>query len=85
MAFEDFKFKNIRKVLKGHMLGAAIGGIAGYLLFKYHTGASNTFAIAPLESALTFVKAEPNAIVMTIILIGLGAFIGAFIQARGKY
>lgn len=84
MAYKDLKFENIRKVFSGHWLGAGIGAIIGYFAFKYY-GDNFTFAVTPLQTALTYVKVNQQSIIITSIIVALGAFIGAFIQARGRY
>lgn len=78
------QLRNVRRLLVGHWLGAIIGGIAGYLIYTNYPSAF-TFAIAPLETTLSFVKAEKDTLVITSLLVAIGAFIGAFIQSRGRY
>lgn len=83
--YKDFRFENVRKVFSGHLLGAIIGGIIGYFAYS-NFGQSITFAVTPLEKAVEFVKAtDAKSMIIISIIIALSAFIGAFIQSRGKY
>ena len=82
--FKDFKFENVRKVLRGHWMGALAGGVLGYFLYRNYQS-SITFAITPLESALSFVQVQKESLITISLIVALGAFIGAFIQARGMY
>ena len=82
--YKDLKFENVREVFKGHWLGAAIGGVLGYVIYKYF-GSDITFAVTPLEKAVDFVKAtDAKSVIIMAMIVALGAFIGAFIQARGR-
>lgn len=83
--YKDFKYENVREVFRGHLLGAAVGGIVGYLAYL-NFGQSITFAVTPLEKAVEFVKAtDAKSIIIVSMIVALSAFIGAFIQSRGKY
>lgn len=83
--YKDFKFENIRKVLKGHWVGAIMGGVLGYALYKYF-GNNITFAVSPLEKAVDYVKAtDAKSVIVISMIVALGMFLGAFIQARGRY
>ena len=81
---QALQLRNVRRILQGHWLGAVIGGIAGYLIYTNYQS-TFTFAIAPLETALSFVKAEKDTLIITSLLVAIGAFLGAFIQSRGRY
>lgn len=87
--FKDFRFENVRRVFSGHWVGAVIGGIVAYWAFIiYNTSPTfAAFAVTPLERSLEFlnVHADIASTTVTLLIITTGAFIGAFIQARGRY
>ena len=78
------QLRNVRNVLRGHWAGAIIGGIVGYLAYTSYKK-TFTFAIAPLETTLSFINAEKDVIIIISLVVVIGAFIGAFIQAKGRY
>ena len=84
---KDLKFENIRRVFKGHMLGAVIGGIIAYWAFIiYKTNPTfSAFAVSPLERSLEFVNVDAESTTIMFLIIAAGVFIGAFLQARGRY
>ena len=85
--FQDFKYPNVRKLFRGHLIGAFIGAVVAYWAFTiYNTNPTfAAFAVTPLEKVLDFAKVEGQSIMIIALITGLGAFIGAYLQARGKY
>lgn len=85
--YKDFRFENVRRVFKGHLLGTAIGGVLAYWAFIiYNTNPTFTaFAITPLERSLKFVDVDVTSTTIVLFIVAAGAFIGAFLQARGRY
>lgn len=85
--FQDFRYPNIRRLFRGHWVGAIIGAVIAYWAFTlYSTNPTfATFAVIPLEKVLDFIKVEGTSVMMIALITGFGAFIGAYLQARGKY
>jgi len=85
--FQDFRYPNIRRLFKGHLLGAAVGAGIAYWAFTIYstTPTFAAFAVTPLEKVLDFAKVESQSVMIIALITGFGAFIGAFLQARGKY
>ena len=85
--YKDFRFENVRRVFNGHLVGAIVGGIVAYWAFTiYNTNPTfSAFAITPLERSLKFVDVDATSTTIMLLIIATGAFIGAFLQARGRY
>ena len=54
--FQDFKYPNVRKLFRGHLIGAFIGAVVAYWAFTiYNTNPTfAAFAVTPLEKVLDF-------------------------------
>lgn len=85
--FQDFRYPNVIRLFRGHLVGAFIGAVLAYWAFTiYSTNPTfAAFAVTPLEKVLEFTKAEGQSIMIIALITGFGAFLGAFLQAKGKY